>query len=116
MFVTTTRLPFFACQKDAAGTALKRAAPALGPGQQKSRLRLHPESGGSWRLRNTASKCILKVPVAVALLAYICMIEEKKFNWVVLKNIPVPYGTSIIPEDAGYKQQPVIIQIITCRY
>ena len=68
------------------------------------------------RLRNTASKCILKVPVAVALLAYICMIEEKKFNRVVLKNIPVPYGTSIIPEDAGYKQQPVIIQIITCRY
>ena len=34
----------------------KKAAPALGSGQQKNRLRLHPKSGGSRRLRlcNTA--------------------------------------------------------------
>ena len=49
-------LSFFACQKDAAGAALKQVTPALGSGQQKNRLRLHPKSGGSrWlRLRNTA--------------------------------------------------------------
>ena len=48
MFYNNTRLSFFACQKDAAGagTALKKAAPALDSGQQKNRLRLHPKSGG----------------------------------------------------------------------
>ena len=57
-FVTTTRLSFLACQKDAAAAVLKKVAPALGYGQQKYRLRLrlHPKSGGSRRLRlcNTA--------------------------------------------------------------
>ena len=43
----TTRLSFFACQKDAAGAALKKAAPALGSSQQKNRLQLPPKSGGS---------------------------------------------------------------------
>ena len=47
MFCNNTRLSFFACQKDAAGAALKKAAPALGSGQIKNRLRLHPKSGGS---------------------------------------------------------------------
>ena len=42
-----TRLSFFACQKDAAGAALKKAAPNLGSGHIKNRLRLHPKSGGS---------------------------------------------------------------------
>ena len=32
---------FFACLKDAAGAALKSAAPAPGSDQQKNRLRLH---------------------------------------------------------------------------
>ena len=35
MFCHNTRLSFFACQKDAAGAALKKAASALGSGQQK---------------------------------------------------------------------------------
>ena len=47
MFCHQTRLSFFACQKDAAGAALKKAAPAQGSGQQKNRLRLHPQSGGA---------------------------------------------------------------------
>ena len=51
MFCNNTRLSFFACQKDAAGAALKKAAPALGSGQIKKRLRLHPKSGGSRQLR-----------------------------------------------------------------
>ena len=38
MFVLRKRLSFFACHKDAAGAALK----AGGSGQQKDRLRLHP--------------------------------------------------------------------------
>ena len=42
-FVTTTRLSYFACQKDAAGAASS--------GQQKIRIQLHPKSGGSRRLR-----------------------------------------------------------------
>ena len=57
MFCNNTRLFFFACQKDAAGArpALKKAAPSLGSGQIKNRLRLHPNSGGFRRLqlRNT---------------------------------------------------------------
>ena len=53
MFCHNTRLSFFACQKDAAGAALKKAAPALGSGQHKNQLRLHPKSSGSRRLRNT---------------------------------------------------------------
>ena len=47
---------FFACLKDAAGAALKSAAPAPGSDQQKNllRLRSRPKSGGSSsRLRNT---------------------------------------------------------------
>ena len=32
MFCNNTRLTFFACQKDAAGAALKKAATALGSG------------------------------------------------------------------------------------
>ena len=40
MFDTRTRLFFFACLKDAAGAALKNAAPAPGSDQQKNRLRL----------------------------------------------------------------------------
>ena len=47
MFCNTTRLTFFPCQKDAAGAALIKAAPALSYGQIKNRLRLHPKSGGS---------------------------------------------------------------------
>ena len=35
MFDTITRLLFFACLKDAAGAALKNAAPAPGSDQQK---------------------------------------------------------------------------------
>ena len=49
MFDTRTRLSFFACQKDAAGAALKNAALAPGSAQQKNRL----------RLRNTAN-CVVK--------------------------------------------------------
>ena len=62
-FVTTTRLSFVAFQKDAAGAALKKAAPALGFGQQKNRLRLHPKSGGPrrLRLRNTAANNVVFV-------------------------------------------------------
>ena len=47
-FVTTAKLSFFACQKDAsgAGAALKNAAPALGSGQQKNQLRLQPRNTG----------------------------------------------------------------------
>ena len=54
--LTTQGFPFFACQNDAAGAALKKAAPALGSGQPKNRLRLHTKSGGFRRLwlRNTA--------------------------------------------------------------
>ena len=59
MFETRTRLFFFACLKDAAGAALKSAAPAPGSDQQKNWLWLRspPKSGGSsgsgsW-LRNT---------------------------------------------------------------
>ena len=54
MFVTQEQgLPFFACQKDTAraGADWKKAAPPLSSGQQKNRLRLHPKSGGSRRLR-----------------------------------------------------------------
>ena len=40
MFDTRTRLLFFACLKDAAGAALKNAAPAPGSNQQKNWLRL----------------------------------------------------------------------------
>ena len=49
MFCNNTRLSFFAGQKDAAraGAALKKVAPALGSGQIRNRLRLHPKSGGS---------------------------------------------------------------------
>ena len=47
MFDTRTRLFFFACLNDAAGAALKSAAPAPGSDQQKNRLRLRPKSGGS---------------------------------------------------------------------
>ena len=47
MFDTRTKLFFFACLKDAAGAALKSAAPAPGSDQQKNRLRLRPKSGGS---------------------------------------------------------------------
>ena len=49
MFCNNTRLSFFACQKNAAGAALKKAAPALGSGQIENLLRLwlHPKSGGS---------------------------------------------------------------------
>ena len=59
MFDTRTSLFFFACLKDAAGAALKNAAPATGSDQQKNRLRLWSplKSGGSGsrlRLRNTA--------------------------------------------------------------
>ena len=41
MFDTRTRLLFFACLKDAAGAALKNAAPAPGSDQQKNRLQRH---------------------------------------------------------------------------
>ena len=51
MFCNNTRLSFFACQTDAAGAALKKAAPALGSGQIKTWLRPHPKSGGFRRLR-----------------------------------------------------------------
>ena len=54
--VTTKSLSFFACQKDAAGAALKKTAPALGSGQQKNRLRFHPKSGGSRRLQATPAQ------------------------------------------------------------
>ena len=56
MFCHNNKAFLFACQKDAAGAALKKAAPALGSGQQKNRLPLHHKSGGSrWlRLHNTA--------------------------------------------------------------
>ena len=47
MFCRIARFSVFACQKDATGAALKKAAPALGSGQQKSRLLLEPKSGGS---------------------------------------------------------------------
>ena len=40
MFDTRTRLFFFACLKDAAGAALKNAAPAPGSDPKKNRLRL----------------------------------------------------------------------------
>ena len=62
MFDTRTRLFFFACLKDAAGAALKKAAPAPTPGSdpKKNRLRLRPKSAGSrrfrLRLRNTAPR------------------------------------------------------------
>ena len=41
----------FYLSKKAAGAALKKAAPDLGSGQIKNRLRLHPKSGGYRRLR-----------------------------------------------------------------
>ena len=44
MFDTRTRLFFFACQKDAVGTASRS-------GHKKNRLRLHPKSGGFKLLR-----------------------------------------------------------------
>ena len=48
MFDARTRLFFLACLEDAAGAALKSAAPAPGSDQQKNRLRLRsrPKSGG----------------------------------------------------------------------
>ena len=49
MFVTRTKLSFFACQKDAAGGALSS-------GQQKNRLRLLPKRGGNRRLRTPGLK------------------------------------------------------------
>ena len=43
MFCHNTRLSFFACQKDSAGAALKKAAPALGSGSiLKVRLQAAP--------------------------------------------------------------------------
>ena len=47
MFDTRTRLFFFACLKDAAGAALKSAAPTPGSDQQKNRLRRRPKSASS---------------------------------------------------------------------
>ena len=48
MFDTRTRLLFFACLKDAAGAALKNAAPAPGSDQQKNRLRLPAPAPQYW--------------------------------------------------------------------
>ena len=60
-FVTTTRLSFFACQKDAAGAgaALKKAAPALVSGQRKissgSTLKVAAPGGSGSRLHITGT-------------------------------------------------------------
>ena len=55
MFCHNNKAFLFASKKDAAGggAALKKSAPAaaLGSCQRKNRLRLHPKSGGSRRLR-----------------------------------------------------------------
>ena len=67
-FVTTTRLSFLLGKKDAAGATWKKAAPALGSGQQKNWLhcQLHTKSGSSRRLQllNTVQKLLLFPPEA----------------------------------------------------
>ena len=72
MIDTRTRLLFFVCLTDAAGAALKNAAPAPGSDLQKNRLRSRPRSGGSRRLRNTA---VLFVCLFVCMFVclYVCM-------------------------------------------
>ena len=59
MFCNNARLSFF-LPKRCSRSRLKKAASALGSGQIKNRFRLHPISGGSRRLRNTAFLIILK--------------------------------------------------------
>ena len=68
MFETRTRLLFLACLKDAAGAALKNAAPAPSDDQQKSTP--SPEPPLQSRLRNTAlmPKCTYSMSKSVMLI------------------------------------------------
>ena len=85
MFDTRTSLSFFACQKDAAGAALKSRLSA--PASKKNLLRLHLKSSGSgsatltttnpWKLNLLNQKHIKKWEILIIQTQYVVI---KIFN------------------------------------